>query len=86
MANQSSQNTDLIARIEALEHAVFGANTRRTVKVKATASPAVDFKGATGGLRLLISKGFFDRRRKFSEIESDLNKQGYLPVNRGRWT
>jgi hypothetical protein len=77
MANQSSQNTDLIARIEALERAVFGVNRKRTAKSKTAAPPADDFKGATGGLRLLISKSFFDRRRKFSEIENELNKQGY---------
>jgi hypothetical protein len=28
-------------------------------------------------LRLLIAKGVFDRRKKFSEIESELIKQGY---------
>lgn len=76
MANRASQTTDLIARVEALERAVFGRNTKSVAKFNA-ASPADNFKGATGGLRLLISKSFFDRRRKFSEIETELNKQGY---------
>jgi hypothetical protein len=64
-------NGDLLARVEALERAVFATKPRR--------HPArqEEFKGATGGLRLLLSKGFFDRRRRFSEIESELNKQGY---------
>src|SRR4051794_3441743 len=70
-----SPHTDLVARIEALERAVFGTNAKPIAKAKATAPD--DFKGATGGLRLLISKSFFVRRRKFSEIESELNRQGY---------
>ena len=61
----------LIARIEALEQAVFGA------KPKKRALPPDGFKGATGGLRLLLSKRSFDRRRQFSEIETALNEQGY---------
>ena len=77
MKKQTPPTKELVARIEALERAVFGANTKPVAKAKATASPVGDFKGATGGLRLLVSKGFFDRRRKFSEIESELNKQGY---------
>ncbi len=76
MANQSSQNADLIARIEALERVVFGANPT-PAKSQAAAPPTDGFQGATGGLRLLIVKSFFDRRRKFSEIETELNKQGY---------
>jgi hypothetical protein len=40
---------DLAMRVEALERAVFGPELKRKV-VKG------DFKGATGGLRLLLSK------------------------------
>ncbi len=76
MKKESATN-DIIVRIEALERAVFGANAKPVASRKAVKSPTDDFKGATGGLRLLISNGFFDRRRKFSEIESELNKQGY---------
>ncbi len=77
MAKQSSQYEDLVTRIEALEHAVFGARAKSSAKRTPRAPSADGFKGATGGLRLLITKGFFDRRRKFSEIEGELNKQGY---------
>ena len=67
---------DIIARIEALEKALFGSV--KVAKTKKRSSPSEDqFKGATGGLRLLVSKGFFNSRRKFSEIEAELNKQGY---------
>jgi len=64
-------HSDLTARIEALERVVFGA------KLKQRALPKSEFKGAIGGLRLLLSNGFFDQRRRFSEIETELNKQGY---------
>jgi hypothetical protein len=65
----------VLARIVALEQAVFGATpTTKSGSIKSTADA---FKGATGGLRLLLSNGFFDRRRRFSEIEKELNGQGY---------
>ena len=60
---------DLMRRVEKLERAVFSGAKAKVAKQS--------FGGATGGLRLLISKGFFDQRRFFSEIESELRKQGY---------
>lgn len=66
-----TSDSDVMARLEVLERAVFGANPKKPTLAQDK------FKGATGGLRLLLSKGFFDRRRKFSEIETELNKQGY---------
>src|SRR5262249_50189220 len=60
---------DLLRRVEKLERAVFGDRKSKVVKS--------NFKGASGGLRLLLSKGFFDRRRFFSEIEGELQRQGY---------
>jgi hypothetical protein len=70
-----SASGDVLARIEALERAVFGANP--TIKSRSIKSSTDAFKGATGGLRLLLSNGFFDQRRRFSEIEKELNSQGY---------
>jgi hypothetical protein len=66
---------DILLRLGKLERAVLGArpaNTRRSNKVAKE-----DFSGATGGLRLLATKGFFNQRRFFSEIETELRKQGY---------
>jgi hypothetical protein len=60
---------DLLRRVLKLERAVFGNQETKITKQ--------DFRGATGGLRLLVSKRFFDRRRFFSEIETELRKQGY---------
>ena len=60
---------NILRRVEKLERAVFARNDSEP--------SSGDFSGATGGLRLLLSKGFFDRRRFFSEIEAELQKQGY---------
>jgi hypothetical protein len=62
---------ELIGRVLKLEHVVFGKE-----KSKGKSEPR-EFKGATGGLRFLVSKGFFDRKRLFGEIEGELRKQGY---------
>jgi hypothetical protein len=64
-------SNDLLLRLEKLERAVFG---RR----KITALKRNDFTGATGGLRFLTENGFFDRKRNFSEIESELHKHNYF--------
>lgn len=61
---------DLLLRVKKLEQATFGRQEARTAAPK-------DFKGATGGLRFLISKGFFDQKRVFSQIEMELEKRGY---------
>src|ERR1700730_5383194 len=62
--------SDLVRRIEKLERAVFSGDKKQNPK-------KADFKGATGGLRLLVSNGFCDRRRLFSDIEAELAKLGY---------
>ncbi len=62
--------SDLARRVEKLEQAVFGGGKPKAVKQS--------FEGATGGLRLLVTDGFFNRARYFSEIETELRKRGYL--------
>jgi hypothetical protein len=61
---------DLTKRIEKLERRVFGSNPQKDVSIE-------EFKGATGGLRLLLSRGFFDQRRTFAETKVELEKNGY---------
>jgi len=63
---------DLQSRVKRLEDAVF-SKRRKTVRKSDTG----DFKGATGGLRFLVSKGFFDRKRTFGEINEALASHGY---------
>ena len=62
---------ELLSRVQKLERVVFGDK-----KIKAKAEPQ-EFKGATGGLRYLVSKGFFDRKRLFAEVEGELKKHEY---------
>jgi hypothetical protein len=71
-ANQNIQiSKDLVLRVEKLERAVFGTGNPKAITQRQA------FKGATGGLRWLVSKGFFDRKQKFGEIEAELRKHGY---------
>ena len=63
---------DLLLRVKRLEQATFRKNPKRPESIERHG-----FKGATGGLRLLASKGFFDRKRNFGEIKEALANQGY---------
>lgn len=72
MANKDKIISDLVNRVEKLERAVFtDAKTKNLTKGKN------DFSGATGGLRLLVTKGFFDKKRSFGEIKQGLADRGY---------
>lgn len=77
MANRKSDNTaallrDIQNRVQKLERAVFAQRSR------GMATAGVDtFKGATGGIRLLVDKGFFDCKRAFGEIKKALADNSY---------
>lgn len=64
----------LISRIAKLESAVFG--TRRKAK-NAPRADAKNYKGATGGIRLLVDEGYFDKKRNFGDICKALESKGY---------
>jgi hypothetical protein len=59
-------------RLARLEDAVFGKKIRPAPKVKGES-----FSGATGGVRLLISKDFFGSKRVLGEVRDALTKDGY---------
>jgi hypothetical protein len=61
---------DLVRRVALLEKAVFKSHPPKRAADK-------PFTGATGGIRLLISKGFFDRKRGFTEVKEALAGHGY---------
>jgi hypothetical protein len=66
---------DLLRRVEALERAVLGGGTPKS---KTTARPnAGNFDGATGGVRFIFSKGFFDSRQVFAAVQKELQDNGY---------
>jgi hypothetical protein len=59
-------------RLARLEKAVFGAKDKQ-----ALTKPAKGFKGATGGVRFLISEGFFKKKQGLSEVRTALSSNGY---------
>jgi hypothetical protein len=63
-------------RIKRLEKAVFGrrGETGGTPKSAAKAS---DFAGPTGGVRFLISKDYFRKKKALAEIRSALAQHDY---------
>src|SRR5206468_3043359 len=67
---------DLLRRIEVLERSVLGPAKRKKPKAHRP-SDTETFDGATGGVRFLISKGFFNSRRTFAEVEKAMQDNGY---------
>ena len=72
--NQDETNKQIFKRLERLEDAVF---SKQKKIVKLTSKEDKSFRGATGGLRLLTSKGFFDSKKTFAEIKKELANQNY---------
>ncbi|SRR6266498_3771459 len=64
-------------RLKRLEAAVFGSRKVVAERAKTRGSSTQDFSGATGGIRFLLSKGFFKQKRGLAEIRSALSKNGY---------
>ncbi|MBI3608485.1 MAG: hypothetical protein HY207_11010 [Nitrospirae bacterium] len=65
---------EIISRLEKLEHAVFGSG-RKAASMAPTDTKK--YKGATGGIRLLVDEGFFDKKHSFGEICKALEGKGY---------
>ncbi len=72
MSKEEKTIKDLLTRVKKLEKTVFAEN-----KAKPKLDNKQIFVGATGGLRLLISKGFFDKKRSFGEIKKALADRDY---------
>lgn len=64
----------LVARLEKLERVVFSGDKKS--KRNSPDKPN-KYKGATGGIRLLVDEGFLDNKRSFSEICKKLENKGY---------
>ena len=60
-------------RVSRLEKAVFGVGKKTKKEMNVS-----DFTGATGGVRLLISKGFFKKARTAPDVKSELEKNKYV--------
>lgn len=72
--DQGGINKQIFERLKRLEGAVFGNIDRKNKPFK---KQVKSFKGVTGGIRLLISKSFFKKKRTFDEIKKELHKNGY---------
>lgn len=66
---------DILIRLDKLEQVVFASKSPKSRKNTGTTSE--DYKGATGGIRLLITEGFFDGKRLFKDVRSKLTEKGY---------
>ena len=65
---------NIISRLEKLEGVLFGSAKKIAKKPHADTKK---YKGATGGIRLLLDEGFFDKKRLFGEVRSALENKGY---------
>ncbi len=63
----------ILERLKKLERAVFG----KREGIKKERFKNENFSGATGGIRLLISQGFFKIKRTLSDIRRELAKNDY---------
>lgn len=61
----------LVSRVEKLEKVLL-----REPKTKDLGTNE-KFSGASGGVRLLHSNGFFDQRRKLADVRTEMRKHGY---------
>lgn len=66
--------SDILRRLERIEQAVF--KTGRELP-RQTAENADEYNGLAGGVRLLVSAGFFDEKRGLSDVRSALSSRGY---------
>ena len=67
----------ILDRLERLEIAVFGKKFGDKNYEKVLKRKSKHFSGITGGIRLLISRGFFKKKRTFREIKEELTQNGY---------
>ena len=68
----AEQFQDFIKRLQRLEEAVFGSQNK-----PAEAKKERGFTGPTGGVRLLISKGFFKTKRHLGDVRKMLADNEY---------
>ena len=63
----------VLTRLQKLEDAVF----TKAGKAEAIPSGDSDFSGVVGGVRLLLSKGFFDKKKFLSEVKAEFASHDY---------
>lgn len=71
MTDKILKNFDM--RLTRLEEAVF----KKTSPSSGTSKKADNFSGPSGGLRYLLSRGFFSEKRFLADVRNALAKNGY---------
>jgi len=64
---------EIMARLERLEKVVFAKQSSSAPSVSTSKS----YKGATGGIRLLMEEGFFGQKRALGEVCEAAGARGY---------
>ena len=74
MANKTPLNAveKMEERVARLETAVFGSKSGHHQQTSSSG-----FNGATGGVRFLVSKNFFNAKRAFGDVRNALTKNDY---------
>lgn len=70
---QEEINKNIYARLEKVEALLGGEKYTKVIEGKVQ-----NFSGAKGGALLLISKGFFSKKRNAPEIKAELDKLEYF--------
>ena len=65
----------IIQRIEKLERTVFEDGSKNNLRLNQ--NKETKFSGATGGIRFLVTKGYFNNKRNLADINNELVKNSY---------
>ena len=71
MTEDKSKIKELEKRITRLEKIVLGTKKQNT-------SSKISHKGLVGGITLLIENGFFKKPKLVTEVQDELQKEGYF--------
>lgn len=66
----------IIRRLGKLEQAVFSNRSKTYIKENISVKNK-NFSGATGGIRFLVTRGFFRSKKNLSEVREELEKHRY---------
>lgn len=66
----AEQLETILKRLDKLEAAVFSS-------AQAVPKKLMDFGGAAGGIKFLLKKGFFSKKRAAAEVKQELEQHGY---------
>ena len=74
-SNDSKKIKELEERVSKLEKAVF---VKKPVKTEKSIKSPNKYQGLAGGLQLLIDNGFFNKPVLVTEVQDELQKEGYF--------